>query len=121
MIGKIRMLLYKFIDQRHHIIIAYRYCTVILNIFVFYFPVLIQNKAGSISVPIHIMIIAHVILRQYKRNLPLGKHDLSAAHGAVLIHCSHIVRTYHYIALVIHDLNDLVELVYGCHNLIITA
>ena len=67
------------------------------------------------------MVIADIILRKDKRDLALGNHDLTPAHRTVFIYRCHIMRTYQYIALVIHDLNDLIKLTDCCHDLIIIS
>ena len=120
-VGKIRMLLHKPVNQRHHVIVAYRNCSVILHIFIANLAFIIQHKLCGITVSVHIVIITHIILRQDKRNFSRRKKDLSRSHISVLVSNSHIFDTDHNITLVIHSLSDLVKLIYGCHNLIVVA
>ena len=65
------------------------------------------------------MIIADIILRQYKWNLARRKKNLSRCHCTVIVRLSHIVNTDHDITLFIHGLRDLVEFIDRCHDLIV--
>ena len=113
------MLLYKTVNERNHIIISYGNTAVVLNIFVADFALIIHNQFRRIAVAVHIMIIAHIVLRKHKRNFPRRKKDLPRRYRAVLADTGHIIYADHHVALVIHGLRNLVKFVYRCHNLII--
>ena len=120
-IRKIRMFLYERINPRNHVIIPNRNASVILNISVLHIAVLIHNQLLCKSIAIHIMVVAHVILRQNERNLPRRKQDLPAGNRAICIYRTHIVQAYHHIALFIHALHDPGKFTHCCHNLIVTG
>ena len=111
----------KRIQQRNKIIISYQNISICINVFCFYISIFIEYKFGCTSIIIHIMIIADIVLRKHKRDLALRHHDLAAAHRTILVHCCHVMRAYQNIALIIHDLNDLIELTDSRHNLIVVS
>ena len=115
------MFFYKSIDQRNHIIVPGRNASVILDIFILHFTILVHNKLRSKSISIHIVIITHIVLRKYKRDLTRRKHNAASGHCSILIYNRHIVRADHYIALIIHTLYDLVKFINRCHILIISV
>ena len=65
------------------------------------------------------MIIAHIILRKDKRHFTRRQKNFSCAHIAILIYLGQIINIYHYIALIIHALGDLIKFIYGGHYLIV--
>ena len=56
------MLFYKGINPRYHIIIANGNTAVILDIRILHITILIDNQLLCESVPIHVVIVAHIIL-----------------------------------------------------------
>ena len=121
MIGKIRMFFDKRIQQRNKIIISYQDISISINVLCYYISIFIEYKFGCTSITIHIMIITDIVLRKHKRDLALRHHDLATAHRTILVHCCHVMRAYQNIALIIHDLNDLIELTDRRHNLIVVS
>ena len=119
MVREIWMFFYKSIDQRNHIIVPGRNASVILDIFILHFTILVHNKLRSKSISIHIVIITHIVLRKYKRDLTRRKHNAASGHCSILIYNRHIVRADHYIALIIHTLYDLVKFINRCHYLVV--
>ncbi len=120
-VRKIRMFLYKTIDQRNHIIIAYGNTAIIFHIFIADFSFLIYDKFGCKSVPVHIMIITHIILRKHKRYFTRRKENLPCIHIPIFIRCRHVINADHDISLIIHALSNLVKFINRCHNLIVIS
>ena len=119
-IGKIRMLFYEGVQNRHHIVIAGYNCSVCLFIFTLDVSVVINYQLCGKTVIIHVMVIADIIFGKHKRNLAFRKHDLSSAHSSVIINNRHVMRTYQYVSLLIHTLNHLFKLADCCHHLIVS-
>ena len=65
------------------------------------------------------MIITKIVLGENKRNLTWRKQDLTSGHIPVFICPGHILDTDHNIAFVIHGLGYFIELINGCHNLVV--
>ena len=113
------MLFHKAIDQRNHVVISHGYASVVFHIFIADLSLIIHDQLRGIAVTVHVMIIAYIILREDKRRFPGRKKDLSLRDVPVVICLCHVLDAYHHIALVIHDLRDLVKLINSCHDLII--
>ena len=106
-VRKIRMFLYK--------------TAIIFHIFIADFSFLIYDKFGCKSVPVHIMIITHIILRKHKRYFTRRKENLPCIHIPILIRCRHVINADHDISLIIHALSNLVKFINRCHNLIVIS
>ena len=61
-VGEIRMFLHEPVDQRHHIIVSHRHSTVVLDIFVADFALLIHDQFRRIAVAVHIVVVTAVVL-----------------------------------------------------------
>ena len=120
MICKIRMFLHKPVDQRYNIIVTYNCASIILYIFVANLPLFVYNKLGGNSISILGVIITYIVLRKNKRCFSLRKINLLCLHFPIFINVCQIIKVYHYISLVIHDLGYLIKLIHSGHNLIIT-
>ena len=118
-VGEIRVLFHKTVQKRNHIIISHGNATIVFLIFAFYIPVFIKNHSAGKAVSVHIVIIAHIVLRKNKSFFSGRKHDLSPGHGSILIHFCHIMRTYKDVSFIIHALYDFIKLTDSCHHLIV--
>ena len=121
MVREIWMFFYKSIDQRNHIIVPGRNASVILDIFILHFTILIQHKFARHTIAIHVMIITHIILWKNKRLFARRKHNLLHFHHAIFILFRHILQTNHDKPFVVHRLRDFLELLHSGHYLIVTT
>ena len=113
------MLLHKCINQRHDIVISDAHCPVILNQGILDLPVLRHNQLLRKAVILHIVVVAAVILRQHKGFLSRRQQNFPFRDRSVVRHLAHIVEADHHIPLVIHLLDDSVELGDRGHNLVV--
>ena len=113
------MLLHKCVNQRHDIVISDAHCSVILEQGILDLPLLRHNQLLRKAIVLHIVVVAAVILRQYKGFLSRRQQNLLFRDRSVVRHLTHIVEADHHIPLVIHLLDDSVKLGDGCHDLIV--
>ena len=115
------MLFHKPVDQWNHIVIPYRNTAVIFHIFIADLAIIVHDQLRRKTVTIHIVIIAHVILRKHKRYFTRRKQNFPAGHVSILIHFRQIINADHDVTLFIHALCDLVKFIDRSHHLIIIS
>ena len=84
-----------------------------------------DHHAGGEAVPLHIFIVAYIILRHDKSLFPFGEHDINVDKLgiAVFIGCliGEIMDLYENVPPVVHGLHHLDKLVFCRHHLVVAA
>ena len=120
-VGEVRMLLDKGIDDRHDIVVPHRDRAIIFDICILDFAVIGNDQFLGKSVAVHIVIVAAVILAHHEWSLSGRKEDLLGLQTAVICHLHHVMQTHHHITAVIHLCQDRVELGHSRHDLIVAG
>ena len=119
-VGKVRVFLYKILQKRNQIIGTRGGGAVVHDHLTGGLSVLANHDPFGKPVPVHVGIVADIVLGHDKRLLSLREHDASLykTHVSIFIRflIGHIVDADQHIALLVHILQYLKKFVLGGHD-----
>ena len=119
MVGKVRMLLHKLIQNRHQIIVPHGNISIFIGILVLWLSIFIQNHLIGKAMSFHVNVVVYIILGHHKGLLALRKHNLLLHHFLrsvrLFLHFRQIMHMHHHVTSIVHFLDDFLKLRNGGH------